>query len=116
MASSNTSQMKARSFRKRFLLLKACCPLVFFITSVKILVLAHDSVVEARIELVYEIVQSSYVVEIGLYGPFERYGADHVFFVGLDEMGEGVAHAPQQRQACERASRCELEVRNDRAP
>lgn len=78
-------------FSEALLVAQACCPLVSFTTSVKILVFIHDFVVEARVELVYEIVRSSYVVEIDFHGPLERYGANHVFFVGLYEMGEGVA-------------------------
>ena len=76
------------------------------ITPVQALVLAHDAVVEPRVELLREIMRRFNVDQVGIRGPFEGDGADEVFPVGLDEMGEGVAHAPQQRQARERASRC----------
>ena len=57
--------------------------------------------VEARVELVHDVLSHSDVVEIDLRGPFQSYGADQVLSVGCDEVGESVADAPQQWHACE---------------
>ena len=41
-------------FSEALLVAQECCPLVFFVGLGKVFVLAHDSLVEARVELVYE--------------------------------------------------------------
>lgn len=70
-------------------------PLLFVIgLVVHTVVLADDGVVEVRVELVHDVLRHSYVVEIDLRGPFQSYGADDVFSVGGDEVGEGGADAP----------------------
>lgn len=89
---------------------------VVVVTAAEVPVLAHDAppVGQARLEPVDEILRHAHGVEVGFRGALQGDGRDEAFAAGLDEVSEGVAHAPQQRQAGERAGRCELEVRDDR--